>query len=132
MAYGDLPAHDGLWQMAVQTAHDPLARMALVPRVLEARGLDVTPPMIERLRSVGDFDTVAVLEVILREEIAHVAAGTRWFEHLCAERGLEPQTTFVALIREFAPTAVRGPFNRVARAAAGFGAAELAALDALQ
>jgi uncharacterized ferritin-like protein (DUF455 family) len=132
MAYGDLPAHDGLWQMAVQTAHDPLARMALVPRVLEARGLDVTPPMIERLRSVGDFDTVAVLEVILREEIAHVAAGTRWFEHLCAERGLDPQATFVALIREFAPTAVRGPFNRVARAAAGFGAAELAALDALQ
>ena len=131
MAYGDLPAHNGLWQMAVQTAHDPLARMALVPRVLEARGLDVTPAMIERLRSVGDLQTVAVLQVILREEIAHVAAGSRWFEYLCAERGLDPQATFIALIREFAPNAVRGPFNLAARAAAGFRAAEMAALDAL-
>jgi uncharacterized ferritin-like protein (DUF455 family) len=128
VAYGDLPAHDGLWEMAVKTAHDPLARMALVPRVLEARGLDVTPGMIERLRSVGDAASAAVLEVILREEVAHVAAGTRWFRHLCAARGVEPGPTFRDLVRQVAPGVVRPPFNAVARLAAGFDVAELADL----
>ncbi|MEJ2654165.1 MAG: ferritin-like domain-containing protein [Acidihalobacter sp.] len=80
MRYGDLPAHNGLWEMAVKTADDWLLRMALVPRVLEARGLDVTPGMIERLRQAGDMETVAALEVILREEVGHVAIGSRWFE----------------------------------------------------
>jgi uncharacterized ferritin-like protein (DUF455 family) len=131
IAYGDQSAHNGLWQMAVQTAHDPLARMALVPRVLEARGLDVTPAMIERLLQAGDPDTAAVLAIILREEVAHVAAGSRWFDYLCGERGLEPRATFLALIREFAPSAVRGPFNHQARLAAGFDAAELETLAAL-
>ena len=130
IAYGDLPAHNGLWEMAVKTAHDPLARMALVPRVLEARGLDVTPGMIERLRAVGDEDSAAILAVILHEEVAHVAAGSRWFRYLCAARGVEPGATFRDLVRTVAPGAVRPPFNAAARAAAGFDAGELADLAA--
>ena len=81
--YADFPAHNGLWEMCEKTAHDGLARMALVPRVLEARGLDVTPGMIEKLRNVGDGETADVLEVILREEVAHVAAGSRWYRWYC-------------------------------------------------
>jgi uncharacterized ferritin-like protein (DUF455 family) len=130
-AYGDLPAHNGLWEMAVKTAADPLARMALVPRVLEARGLDVTPGMIARLRAAGDGASADVLEVILREEVAHVAAGSRWFEHLCGQRGLDPASTFIDLVRRHASGSVRPPFNAPARAAAGFAAGELAALASL-
>ncbi|APZ42384.1 ferritin-like domain-containing protein [Acidihalobacter ferrooxydans] len=130
-AYGDLPAHNGLWEMAVKTADDWLLRMALVPRVLEARGLDVTPGMIERLRRVGDVETVAALEVILREEVGHVAVGSRWYAQACAQRGLEPEATFRALIREYAPGQVMGMLHREARLAAGFSAAELDALEAL-
>ncbi len=118
-AYGDLPAHDGLWAAAVRTADDPLRRMALVPRVLEARGLDVTPDMIERLRSVGDDATVAVLEVILRDEVGHVAIGTRWFRWLCDTRGLDPATTFRRLLADEGVRLVP-PFNDDARRAAGF------------
>lgn len=129
--YGDFDAHNGLWEMAVRTAHDGLARMALVPRVLEARGLDVTPGMIAKLRQVGDLETVAILELILREEIAHVAAGSRWFRWYCAQRGLQPQPTFRALLDEYARSVLYGPFNREARLEAGFEAAELDALEAL-
>ncbi len=127
-AYGDFPAHNGLWEMAVQTADDALARMALVPRVLEARGLDVTPGMIRRLTGAGDRATVAILERILAEEIGHVAAGTRWFKHCCAARGSEPLPTFLALLGRAAPGALRGPHNREARRIAGFSDAELTAL----
>jgi uncharacterized ferritin-like protein (DUF455 family) len=129
-AYGDFDAHDGLWEMAVKTADSCLARMALVPRVLEARGLDVTPGMIERLRAVGDHATVTILERILREEVAHVAAGSRWFVWCCAREGLEPDTTFAELIARHACGAVKGPLNTVARLAAGFSAEELARLGA--
>lgn len=129
--YGDFDAHDGLWEMARKTAHDCLARMALVPRVLEARGLDVTPAMITRLRAGGDPATADILEVILREEVAHVAVGSRWFAWCCVRAGVDPQATFIALLQEHARGAVRGPFNRVARAAAGFGAEEMLALDAI-
>jgi len=129
--YGDFDAHDGLWEMARKTAHDCLARMALVPRVLEARGLDVTPAMIARLRGGGDHATADILQVILREEVAHVAIGSRWFAWCCERAGLAPQATFIALLREHAGMAVRGPFNRAARAAAGFGAEEMAALEAI-
>ncbi|MFB9068912.1 ferritin-like domain-containing protein [Pseudofulvimonas gallinarii] len=126
--YGDFDAHNGLWEMALRTDGDCLLRMALVPRVLEARGLDVTPGMIERLRSVGDAETVAVLEVILREEVAHVAAGTRWFHWCCARQGLEPESHFEALMRSQRP-ALKQPFNRDARIAAGFSTAELEGLE---
>lgn len=129
--YGDFDAHNGLWEMAVKTADDKLARMALVPRVLEARGLDVTPGMIERLRSVGDDATADILELILREEVTHVAAGTRWFEHCCRERGVEPEATFLSLLAEVGGPVVRPPFNLEARRAAGFSPTELDALSVL-
>ena len=126
-AYGDLPAHNGLWEAAEKTAADPLLRMALVPRVLEARGLDVTPGMIGRLTEVGDADTVAILHVILDEEVRHVAIGTRWFEFLCAQRGLDPQPTFARLLAEHR-VRVAPPLNREARARAGFAQDEMDAL----
>ncbi len=129
-AYGDFPAHDGLWQMACDTAHDPMVRMALVPRVLEARGLDVTPGMIERLRRVGDLTTIAILEVILSEEVRHVAVGSRWFATICAQRNLAPRTTFVALLRTHA-VSLRLPFNVTARLRAGFDPGELEDLTRL-
>lgn len=129
--YGDLPAHNGLWEMAEATAHDPLLRMALVPRVLEARGLDVTPGMIERLLAVGDEETVAALRIILREEEGHVAIGSRWFQYLCAQRGLEPQATFLALLREHYRGQIAGPFNHDARLRCGFSEAEMEQLSAL-
>lgn len=118
--YGQFDAHNGLWEMACRTADSLLARMALVPRVLEARGLDVTPGMITRLQAVGDDDTVAVLEVILREEVAHVKAGTRWFRHACDLEGREPIETFLGLVRRHMGAQLRGPFNRPARVEAGF------------
>ncbi len=122
--YGDFPAHNGLWEAAEKTAHDPLLRMALVPRVLEARGLDVTPGMMHRLREVGDKETLAILEVILREEVRHVAIGTHWFSWLCAQRHLEPVPTFRRLLDEHG-VRLRPPFNLPARYAAGFIDAEL-------
>lgn len=122
--YGDFAAHNGLWEAAEKTAHDVLLRMALVPRVLEARGLDVTPGMMARLRKVGDVETVAILEVILREEVRHVEIGTRWFRHLCARRGLDPTQTFRALLIEHG-VRLRPPLNVEARRAAGFVDAEL-------
>lgn len=129
--YGDFDAHNGLWDMAEKTAHHDTARMALVPRVLEARGLDVTPGMIERLKGAGDHRTVAILEVILREEVAHVAAGTRWFRWCCERDGIEPGDTFIALLREYMGMSLRGPFNRPARIEAGFDEEELDRLVAL-
>lgn len=130
-AYGDFDAHNGLWEMAEKTAHHDLARMALVPRVLEARGLDVTPGMIERLRGVGDGRTIAILEVILREEVAHVAAGTRWFRWCCERDGREPRATFIGLLRDYMGGNLRGPFNHEARRAAGFGDEEMRQIVAL-
>lgn len=123
--YGDFPAHDGLWEMAQKTHHDPLLRMALVPRVLEARGLDVTPKMMEKLTQSGDHRAVEILEVILAEEIGHVAVGTRWFNYLCAERHLDPLTTFTGLLESHFHGAIRGPFHLEARKQAGFSQAEL-------
>lgn len=129
--YGDFPAHDGLWEMARRTAHDPLVRMALVPRVLEARGLDVTPGMIERLRAVGDHATADCLGVILREEVGHVAAGSRWFRCLCERRGLEPVTVYFELVATYLTGEIRGPFNLPDRRRAGFQPEELDRLATL-
>ncbi|NNJ78185.1 MAG: ferritin-like domain-containing protein [Xanthomonadales bacterium] len=130
-AYGDFPAHDGLWELAVKTAGDPLLRMALVPRVMEARGLDVTPGMMERFASIGDKQTVAVLEIILRDEIGHVEAGSRWFRHLCKERGVDPETTYFALLEEHFAGGIRCPLHKPARREAGFTESELGRLEAL-
>jgi len=127
-SYGDLPAHDGLWQAATETAHDLLARLAVVPLVLEARGLDVTPAMIERLRTAGDADSAAVLQVIYDEEIGHVAAGKRWFDFLCARRGLDPVSAWQDLVRRHFKGRLKPPFNERGRSAAGFSAAYYAPL----
>ncbi|HEY9254663.1 MAG TPA: ferritin-like domain-containing protein [Stenotrophomonas sp.] len=126
--YGDFDAHNGLWEMCEKTAHDGLARMALVPRVLEARGLDVTPAMIVKLRSLGDAATAEILELILREEVAHVAAGSRWYRWYCERAGIEPRGRFKELLREYAGGYLHGPFNIEARLLAGFDEDELASL----
>jgi uncharacterized ferritin-like protein (DUF455 family) len=127
-AYGEFPAHNGLWEMAERTADSCLVRMALVPRVLEARGLDVTPAMIERLRQVGDEKTATTLELILEEEVRHVAIGSKWFNYCCEREGRDAAATFIELLGTRYPGAVRGPLNTAARLAAGFTQAEMAAL----
>ncbi len=127
-AYGDLPAHDGLWQAAEATAGDLLARLAVVPLVLEARGLDVTPAMIARLTAAGDGDSAALLEIIYQDEIGHVAIGRRWFDHVAQRRGLEPESTWLLLVRRHFKGALKPPFNHVARAAAGLRQASYEAL----
>lgn len=122
-AYGDLPAHDGLWQAAVRTADDVLDRLALVPMTHEARGLDTTPPTMTRLEANGDPDTVKLLEIIYRDEITHVAAGVRWFRHVCAARGLDPETAYADRLTRLHPGGLKGPFNAEARTEAGMPAA---------
>jgi uncharacterized ferritin-like protein (DUF455 family) len=126
--YGDFDAHDGLWAMAQRTAHDATARMALVPRTLEARGLDATPPMQAKLRQAGDLRAVEILGVILRDEIGHVEIGNRWYRWLCARDGLDPVAHYdVLTLRHQAPR-LRPPFNHAARRAAGFTEAEIGRL----
>ena len=118
--YGDLPAHDGLWESAAATADDLLARLAVVPLVLEARGLDVTPEMAATLERVGDPESAAVLRRIYRDEIDHVAAGVHWFDELCRARGLVPDETFRQVVPRYFKGELKPPFNHEARAAAGF------------
>jgi uncharacterized ferritin-like protein (DUF455 family) len=130
-AYGDFAAHNGLWELAQDTASDPLLRMALVPRVMEARGLDVTPGMMRRFAAVGDDETVAILEIILRDEVGHVEAGSRWFRHLCAQRGLDPEETYFGLLERHLGARVRCPLHREARLQAGFTESELGRLEDL-
>jgi len=129
--YGDFDAHDGLWAMTERTAGDITARMALVPRTLEARGLDATPPMQARLARAGDQRAVAILDVILRDEVGHVAIGNRWYRWLCARDGLDPLAHYALLAQRHKAPRLRPPFNRSARLAAGFSVAEIDALDAL-
>ncbi|MEX0922973.1 MAG: ferritin-like domain-containing protein [Rhodovibrionaceae bacterium] len=119
-AYGDLPAHEGLWEAAEKTAGDLLARLAIVPLVLEARGLDVTPAMIGKLRAAEDEDSAGVLEIIYRDEIGHVAIGRRWFGWLCQERGLDPVATWQELVKTHFKGGLKPPFNEQGRNAAGF------------
>jgi uncharacterized ferritin-like protein (DUF455 family) len=127
-AYGDFPAHNGLWDMTDRTAHDIVARMALVPRTLEARGLDATPPMQARLKQAGDLRAVEILDVILRDEVGHVAIGNHWYRWLCAREGLDPLAHYTLLAARHRAPPLRGPFNSVARRAAGFTDDEIAAL----
>ena len=117
--YGAHPAHDGLWEAAEDTRHDLLARLAIVPLVLEARGLDVTPMMIRNLDTVGDAESVAILERIYQDEIGHVAAGERWFAFLCGKQSLDPTETYHRLVRRHFRGRLKPPFNREARAIAG-------------
>jgi uncharacterized ferritin-like protein (DUF455 family) len=130
-AYGDFPAHDGLWEMAERTRADVLARMALVPRTLEARGLDASPPIRKRLAQAGDHASAAILDVILRDEIGHVLIGNRWFRFLCDTAALDPHVTYERLAEQYHAPKLRGPFNFEARRDAGFDEAELRALAGL-
>jgi uncharacterized ferritin-like protein (DUF455 family) len=127
-AYGDFTAHNGLWDLAVLTQHDVLARMALLPRTMEARGLDVTPGLRAKLVQAGDSAVGPVMDIILRDEIGHVAIGNRWFNWLCGQRGLEPLAAYAQLATAHRTTPLRGPFNLEARRQAGFSEAELQAL----
>ncbi len=129
--YGDFAAHNGLWEMAQKTAFDPLVRMALVPRVLEARGLDVTPGIMKKLQARGDKNAVAALEIVLRDEIGHVAIGSRWFKYLCEQRRMEPETTFRNLLSQYMTGRVKAPFHKQARLAGGFSEEELAYLESV-
>jgi uncharacterized ferritin-like protein (DUF455 family) len=130
--YGDFPAHAGLWDMARRTAGDVLTRMALVPRVLEARGLDATPPIMDKLRAIGDTGALAILDIVLSDEITHVAIGDRWFRHLCAQAGVDSTETFLRLFSEFGAPRLQSPVNVPARIAAGFSEQELDRLTALR
>ena len=128
--YGDFDAHDGLWTMVERTKHDIIARMALVPRTLEARGLDATPPMQAKLAKAGDSRAVEILDVILRDEVGHVAVGNRWYRWLCERNGLDPLAHYALLAARHEVPRPRPPFNLDARQRAGFSADELAALSA--
>jgi len=127
--YGDYPAHNGLWEMALDTDHDVMVRMALVPRVMEARGLDVTPGIIAKLEAAGDREAVAILGIIQRDEVGHVAIGSRWFRYVCRQRGLEAFTTFKQLLSTYLKGRVKGPYDMVNRKRAGFSDEELAYLE---
>ena len=127
--YGDFDAHDGLWAMTERTAGDIVARMALVPRTLEARGLDATPPMQARFARAGDARAVEILGIILRDEVGHVAIGNHWYRWLCARDGLDAEAHYPELVRRHAAPRLRPPFNIAARRAAGFSEAEIKGLQ---
>jgi uncharacterized ferritin-like protein (DUF455 family) len=121
VAYGDLPAHDGLWLAAAKTADDLAARLALIPMTLEARGLDTTPQTTDKLRQTGDTDTAAILDVIYADEIKHLAVGVHWFEHLCKAQNHDPHARYLELINTRFPGGLKAPFNMPAREKAGMG-----------
>ena len=124
-AYGDFPAHNGLWEMAVETDHDVLIRMALVPRVLEARGLDVTPGIMKKFASVNDTRANEILTIIQREEIGHVEIGSHWFRYCCEKRGIDHDKTFRELLQQYLKSGIKKPINSDARLKAGFTQQEL-------
>ncbi len=126
--YGDFSGHNSLWEMVRRTESDVLARMALVPRTMEARGLDASPTLRAKLAQAGDSAAAGILDIILRDEIGHVAIGNHWYSWLCEQRGLDPLITYASLSIQYAAPKLRGPFNFEARRAAGFTELELAAL----
>ncbi|HWX03587.1 ferritin-like domain-containing protein [Collimonas sp.] len=128
-AYGDFSAHNSLWELTEKTSDDVVARMALVPRMMEARGLDASPRTRAKLAQAGDEPAAAIIDIILRDEIGHVAIGNRWYGWLCRRRRLEPLATFAALAIRYKAPILRGPFNLEARRAAGFSEQELLALQ---
>lgn len=130
-AYGDFDAHNSLWEMAERTKDSVLARIALVPRTMEARGLDASPQLKSKLAQAGDLDVAGILDIILRDEIGHVAIGNHWFNWLCAQNDLEPVSTYRQLAEQYSAPKLRPPFNLSARRQAGFSEAELAYLGTL-
>ena len=129
--YGDFPGHDGLWDLARKTAHNLLDRMALIPRVMEARGLDVTPGITRKFQGIGDQATVTILDIILRDEVGHVEAGTRWFNYLCEQQNKDPEATYFELLAEYFPKGIKCPLHIPARLEAGFTEQELNRLETL-
>ncbi|MGD8925990.1 MAG: ferritin-like domain-containing protein [Thioalkalispiraceae bacterium] len=127
--YGDFDAHNGLWEMALETDHDVLVRMALVPRVMEARGLDVTPSIIAKLESAGDSRMVEILKIIQHDEVGHVEIGTKWYRYFCEIRGLSPLEMFKSLLVKHLKGNIRGPYDMVMRKKAGFTDDELLFLE---
>ena len=127
--YGDFTGHNGLWEMAVETDHDVLVRMALVPRVMEARGLDVTPAIMDKLDKAGDARMVEILKIIQRDEVGHVEIGTKWYRHFCEIRGLSPLETFKSLLEKYFKGKIRGPYDIAMRKKAGFTDDELLYLE---
>ncbi|MFZ6773621.1 ferritin-like domain-containing protein [Undibacterium sp. SXout7W] len=126
--YGDFPGHQSLWEMAEKTQGDILARLALVPRTSEAKGLDVTPSIRDKLRQAGDGRAADILDIILHDEIGHVTIGNHWYKYICQQRGVEPIATYAELALQYKAPKLRGPFNLAARREAGFDEAELQAL----
>lgn len=129
--YGHFAAHNSLWEMAERTKHDILARIALVPRTMEARGLDASPPIKAKLLTIDDHQGAGIIDLILRDEIGHVAVGNHWYRVLCEERGLDQLSTYAELAATFSAPRLKGPFNLEARRAAGFNEDELYALEQL-
>jgi len=127
--YGSFPAHKGLWEMVQLTKHDVMVRMALVPRVLEARGLDVTPDIIARFKHHQHHKAAEILEIIYRDEIGHVEVGSKWFNYFCSQRGLDSEAVFAGLIAQYATDKIRKPFNYLAREQAGFSEKEMEYLN---
>ena len=121
--YGDLPAHDGLWQAAQETAHDLLGRLAIAPLVLEARGLDVTPTMINKLNDIGDYESATALGIIMHDEVGHVLIGKRWFDYVCGMHRRDPVSSWHMLVKRYFKGQLKPPFNIEAREAAHFSAA---------
>ena len=128
VAYGDFPAHNSLWEMVERTTDAVIARMALVPRTMEARGLDAVPAIRDRFKQIKDQQVVEILEIILRDEVGHVLIGNQWFNFLCTKKNLSPITTYKELARQYRAPTLRGPFNIEARKQAGFTAEELSLL----
>jgi uncharacterized ferritin-like protein (DUF455 family) len=123
--YGDFPGHDSLWEMVAKTGGDVLARMALVPRTLEARGLDAIPPLRAKIAQAGDLAAAQILDRLLVDEVGHVEIGNRWYFYLCQQRGLEPIATYDELTVQYKAPVLKGPFNVEGRRQAGFSEAEL-------
>ena len=128
VAYGDFPAHNSLWEMVERTTDAVIARMALVPRTMEARGLDAVPGIRDRFKQIKDHQVVEILEIILRDEVGHVFIGNQWFNFLCAKESLSPIKTYKELAKQYRAPTLRGPFNLEARKQAGFTAEELSLL----
>ena len=128
-SYGDFPAHNSLWEMVERTSDAVIARMALVPRTMEARGLDAVPKIRDRFKQVKDIEAVEILEIILRDEVGHVAIGNHWFNFLCEKEGLSPIATYRELARKYCAPTLRPPFNMEARKRAGFTEEELSLLE---
>jgi uncharacterized ferritin-like protein (DUF455 family) len=128
VAYGNFPAHNSLWEMVERTSDAVIARMALVPRTMEARGLDAVPAIRDRFKQIKDYQVVEILETILRDEVGHVLIGNQWFNFLCTQEGISPVKAYRELAREYRAPTVRGPFNLEARKRAGFTEEELSLL----